>query len=258
MNKPLILISNDDGVYARGLSVLASHMKQIADIFVMAPDRDRSGASHSLTVDRPLRVTELDNGFYTINGTPKDCIHLAVTGWLKQTPTLVISGINAGYNLGDDVLYSGTVAAAMEGSFLDIPSFAISLVYQDGGPKHFKTAALVAERLVQHTFLHPLPAQTLFNINVPDIPFEDLKGMKVTRLGNRHRAQSVIQDKDPRGRSIYWVGEAGPERDAGPETDFYAVKQGYVSITPLQADLTHYPTLNTANQWAADIFSEKQ
>lgn len=248
-----ILISNDDGVHAPGIRTLVHQLRKSTEVFVMAPDRDRSGASHSLTLDRPLRVTELENGFYSINGTPKDCVHLAVTGWLPQPPSMVISGINHGYNLGDDVLYSGTVAAAMEGSFLGIPSLAISLAYKNGKPIHFATAAKVAEILMMHYNKHPLPAGTLLNINIPDLPFDQLKGFKVCRLGTRERAEPIIQAEDARGRRIYWVGESGPALDAGPDTDFWAIKHDMVSITPLHTDLTKYTQLEDTQHWSRDI-----
>ncbi len=249
-----ILISNDDGVHAPGIRVLAQHIQKFSEVFVMAPDRDRSGASHSLTLDRPLRVTELDNGFYAINGTPKDCVHLAVTGWLTSVPSMIISGINHGHNLGEDVLYSGTVAAAMEGSFLKIPSIAISLAYEDGKAVHFETAARVAEILMHQHSKHPLPAGTLLNINVPDLPFDKLKGFKICRLGTRERAEPIIQSEDARGRKIYWVGQSGPALDTGPDTDFWAIKNQMVSITPIHSDLTKYNQLADTQSWCADIF----
>jgi 5'-nucleotidase len=249
-----ILISNDDGVHAPGIRALVKHLRQFTEVFVMAPDRDRSGASHSLTLDRPLRVTELENGFYSINGTPKDCVHLAVTAWLPSPPSMVISGINHGYNLGGDVIYSGTVAAAMEGNFLGIPSLAISLAYKDNNPTYFETAAEVAKILMFQHQKHPLPSGTLLNINVPDVPFKELKGFKVCRLGTRERAEPIIQAEDARGRKIYWVGESGAALDAGPDTDFWAINNNMVSITPLHSDLTKYTLLEDTKGWTEDIF----
>lgn len=250
-----VLISNDDGVHAPGIRILVNHLRKFCDVFVMAPDRDRSGASHSLTLDRPLRVTELENGFYSINGTPKDCVHLAVTGWLTEPPTMVISGINHGYNLGDDVLYSGTVAAAMEGNYLGIPSLAISLAYKEGGPTHFETAAEVAKILMFQHQKYPLPRGTLLNVNVPDLPFKEIKGFKVCRLGARERAEPVIQALDVKGRKIYWVGDCGPASDAGPDTDFWAIKHKMISITPLHTDLTKYTQLDDTRSWSDDLAS---
>jgi 5'-nucleotidase len=242
-----ILISNDDGVHAPGLAYLATALGKIADITVVAPDRNRSGVSNSLTLEHPLRVVTAANGFYSVNGTPTDCVHLAVTGLLKTLPDMVVSGINEGSNLSDDVLYSGTVAAATEGRFLGLPAIAISLA----GPRceHYDTAAQIAKILVEHLKLQPLTSNTILNVNVPDLPFAELRGIQVTRLGTRHIAEPTIKDVDPRGRKIFWVGQPGPEQDAGPGTDFYAVNQGYVSITPLHFDLTHHKVLDELSTW---------
>lgn len=238
-----ILISNDDGVHAPGLALLAASLGKIADITVVAPDRNRSGVSNSLTLEHPLRVVTAVNGFYSVNGTPTDCVHLAVTGLLKETPDMVVSGINEGSNLSDDVLYSGTVAAATEGRFLGLPSIAVSLA----GPRcvHYDTAAQVAKLMVERLRVTPLTSDTILNVNVPDLPFAELKGIQVTRLGTRHLAEPTIKALDPRGRKIFWVGQPGPEQDAGPGTDFYAVNTGYVSVTPLHLDLTHYKIMGT-------------
>ena len=242
-----ILISNDDGVHAPGLGSLANALSKIADITVVAPDRNRSGVSNSLTLEHPLRVVTATNGFYSVNGTPTDCVHIAVTGLLKDTPDMVVSGINEGSNLSDDVLYSGTVAAATEGRFLGLPSIAISLA----GPRceHYDTASLVARLLVEHLKETPLTSDSILNVNVPDVPFLELKGIQVTRLGTRHVAEPTIKAMDPRGRKIYWIGQPGPEQDAGPGTDFYAVNSGYVSVTPLHLDLTHYKVMNELSNW---------
>jgi 5'-nucleotidase len=242
-----ILISNDDGVHAPGLLYLAEALDKIANITVVAPDRNRSGVSNSLTLDNPLRVVTASNGFYSVNGTPTDCVHIAITGLLKEIPDMVISGINEGSNLSDDVLYSGTVAAATEGRFLGLPSVAISL----SGPRceHYDTAARLAQLLVERLHEQPLTSNTILNVNVPDLPFSDLQGIQVTRLGTRHIAEPTIKALDPRGRKIYWIGQPGPEQDAGPGTDFYAVNAGYVSITPLHLDLTHYKVLDELTGW---------
>lgn len=242
-----ILISNDDGVHAPGLIILAEALDMIANITVVAPDRNRSGVSNSLTLDNPLRVVTATNGFYSVSGTPTDCVHIAVTGLLKEQPDMVISGINEGSNLSDDVLYSGTVAAATEGRFLGLPSIAISL----SGPRceHYDTAARVAKLLVERLHEQPLTTNTILNVNVPDLPFSELHGIQVTRLGTRHIAEPTIKALDPRGRKIYWIGQPGPEQDAGPGTDFYAVNTGYVSITPLHLDLTHYRVLDELSGW---------
>jgi 5'-nucleotidase len=246
-----ILISNDDGVHAPGLRALADALGKIADITVVAPDRNRSGVSNSLTLEHPLRVITAANGFFGVNGTPTDCVHLAVTGLLKEMPDMVVSGINEGSNLSDDVLYSGTVAAATEGRFLGLPSIAVSLA----GPRceHYDTAAAIAKMLVERLRQTPLTYDTILNVNVPDLPLSELKGIQVTRLGTRHIAEPTIKAVDPRGRKIYWVGQPGPEQDAGPGTDFYAVNTGYVSITPLHLDLTHHKVLNELSEWVQPL-----
>ena len=246
-----ILICNDDGVHAPGLAILANTLGKIADITVVAPDRNRSGVSNSLTLDHPLRVVTAANGFYSINGTPTDCVHVAVTGLLKEMPDMVVSGINEGSNLSDDVLYSGTVAAATEGRFLGLASIAISLA----GPRceHYDTAAQIAKLLILRLRETPLTHDTILNVNVPDMPFSELRGIQVTRLGTRHIAEPTIKAVDPRGRKIYWIGAPGPEEDAGPGTDFYAVNSGYVSITPLQLDLTHYKMLDELSNWVQPL-----
>jgi 5'-nucleotidase len=246
-----ILLSNDDGFLAPGLKVLANAISKIAEITVVAPERNRSGASNSLTLSNPLRVSTMENGFISVNGTPTDCVHLAVTGLLKDLPDMVVSGINEGSNLSDDVLYSGTVAAATEGRFLGLPSIAISLA----GAKcqHYETAAQIAIILIERLRIDPIPKDTFLNVNVPDLPFAELRGMQVTRLGTRHVAEPTIKALDPRGRRIYWIGQPGPEQDAGPGTDFYAVNTGYVSITPLHIDLTHYKVFEQLSDWVKVI-----
>ncbi len=242
-----ILISNDDGYLATGLCALAEILKQYATISVVAPDKNRSAASNSLTLEMPLRAYESENGFIRVDGTPTDCVHLAITGLLEQEPDMVFSGINHGSNLGDDVIYSGTVAAATEGRFLGLPAVAISLASHN--PKHFETAAHVAAYLFKKIIENPLPNDTLLNVNVPDLPVSKLQGYQSTRLGQRHRAEPVITATDPRGRKIYWVGPPGAEQDAGPGTDFFAIKNDYVSVTPLQLDLTRYERMDEIKQW---------
>jgi len=245
-----ILISNDDGYRAPGIVLLAQRVSELAQVTVVAPDRDRSGASNSLTLDNPLRVARGEGGFFVVDGTPTDCVHLAITGLLDKEPDMVVSGINSGANLGDDVLYSGTVAAAMEGRFLGLPAMAVSLV---GGGAHYETAARVVTRLIDSMKSSPIPADTILNINVPDTPWDDLAGFMVTRLGHRHKAEPVVRSQDPRGRTIYWVGPAGAEQDAGPGTDFHAVSAGYVSVTPLQVDLTRYSGMQALSDWVAGV-----
>jgi 5'-nucleotidase len=245
-----ILISNDDGYQSRGIQVLAGALAALGPIHVVAPERDRSGASNSLTLDTPIRARTGTNGYTFVDGTPTDCVHLAITGLLEQEPDMVVAGINAGANLGDDVLYSGTVAAAMEGRFLGFPAIAISLCGDN--PEHYDTAARVAVELVQRVQSGNLPADTILNVNVPNLPWEQLQGMQATRLGHRHKSEPVIRMQDPRGRTIYWVGPPGTEQDSGPGTDFHAVRAGYVSITPLDVDLTRYEAIERVASWLAD------
>ncbi len=243
-----ILISNDDGYFAPGIERLAAALAAHADITVVAPERDRSGASNSLTLDRPLNVRRAPNGFLFVNGTPTDCVHLAVTGVLDHAPDMVVSGINLGANMGDDTIYSGTVAAATEGYLLGIPSLAISLASKTAA--HFETAAQVAVDLVQR-HRHTAAGPWLLNVNVPDVPAAELRGVRVTRLGRRHKAEDVIRAKNPRGETVYWVGAAGEAADAGEGTDFEAVATNHVSITPLQIDLTHRELMTGVSQWLA-------
>ena len=246
-----ILVSNDDGVHAAGINVLAKEMAKLGEVIVVAPDRNRSGASNSLTLSRPLRVIRLDNGFYSVEGTPTDCVHLALTGLLEEPVDLVVSGINHGSNLGDDILYSGTVAAAMEGCNFGISSIALSMVNDHG--KHYDTAAVIARQLALKIAHTQLPARTLLNVNVPDCPLSQIKGLQVSRLGTRHAAEPIIKTEDPRGKTIYWVGQAGPEADAGLGTDFHAINQGYVSVTPLHLDMTHYAIFDQISACLGDV-----
>jgi len=244
-----ILLSNDDGYFAPGLNILAQHLAKVADIVVVAPERDRSGASNSLTLDRPLSVHKASNGFYYVNGTPTDCVHLAVTGLLDELPDMVISGINDGANMGDDTIYSGTVAAATEGFLLGVPSFAVSMSRH--GVQHFETAARFMVGLVERYQKDRFPPPVLLNINVPDVPFEQIQGTEVTRLGKRHKAEPVIKSTTPRGQTVYWIGAAGSAQDAGDGTDFHAVNQNRISITPLQIDLTQYSQREQVKNWLA-------
>ena len=245
-----ILISNDDGYQAPGIEALATALGEIAYLHGVAPDRDRSGASNSLTLDTPIRARQGSNGFTCVDGTPTDCVHLAITGLLDIEPDMVVAGINSGANLGDDVLYSGTVAAAMEGRVLGFPAIAVSLVTER--PTHYDTAARVAVELVKRCTSGSLPADTILNVNVPDVPWDELQGMQATRLGHRHKSEPVIKEMDPRGRPVYWVGPAGMEQDAGPGTDFHAVRTGHVSITPLDVDLTRYDAIDGIASWLSE------
>jgi 5'-nucleotidase len=242
-----ILLSNDDGYFAPGIEVLADALRRrFGDVTVVAPERDRSGASNSLTLDRPLMVRRAPNGFLFVNGTPTDCVHLAVTGFLDELPDVVVSGINLGANMGDDTIYSGTVAAATEGFLLGIPAIAVSLTSKEGG--HFETAAAVAVELLERHERSPA-GRWLLNVNVPDLPREAIRGTRITRLGRRHKAEDTIRMKNPRGETVYWIGPAGPAADAGEGTDFHAASEGYVSITPLQMDLTNREQVHEVATW---------
>lgn len=248
-----ILVSNDDGVDAPGIKVLAQALSALGRVTVVAPDRDRSGASNSLTLDQPIRALPVSDSVWRVAGTPTDCVHLALAGMLDHEPDIVVSGINNAANLGDDVIYSGTVAAAMEGRFLGLPAIAMSLVTREGSARHFDSAARAASLLVQRLVADPLPADTILNVNVPDLPWEAIRGFEVTRLGHRHRAEPCIAQQDPRGRPIWWIGPAGPEQDAGPGTDFHAVRMGYVSVTPIHVDLTRYQALEKVAGWIGSL-----
>lgn len=243
-----ILLSNDDGVNAQGIRCLHEALSAQGQVILVAPDRNRSGASHSLTLETPLRVESLPNGFYSVRGTPTDCVHLAVNE-LVPDADIVVAGINHGANLGDDVIYSGTVAAATEGRHLGLPAMAVSLV----GETHFATAAHFAALLLSQLRANPLPSDQILNVNVPDLPLAQIKGIRVTRLGNRHRAEAVISQRDPRGKPIYWIGPPGPMQDAGEGTDFAAIEAGYVSITPLHVDMTAYANLPALGRWVEQM-----
>ena len=242
-----ILLSNDDGYFSPGIEALHAALADLGEVTVVAPERDRSGASNSLTLDRPLSLRRAPNGFYHVNGTPTDCVHLAVTGMLEHLPDMVVSGINHGANMGDDTIYSGTVAAATEGYLLGIPSIAVSLCSRDA--EHLDAAAGVARELVRRFIARPLGEPVLLNVNVPNVPAALLRGMRVTRLGKRHKAEPVVKATNPRNEVIYWVGAAGEARDDGKNTDFHAVANGQVSVTPLQIDLTHNAQMQTVSAW---------
>lgn len=242
-----ILVSNDDGVYAPGIKILAKFLSEIAKVTVVAPDRNRSAASHSLTLERPLRARKTEEGFFAVNGTPTDCVHLALTGLLDSLPDMVVSGINHGSNLGDDVLYSGTVAAAVEGRHLGYPTMAVSLCGDN--PEHFETAAEISKQIVLRMQKESLPKEYILNLNVPDISLSELKGIKVSRLGHRHLAEPVVPARDPRGNPIYWVGPPGACQDAGPDTDFFAIANKYAAVTPLKIDMTNYQALTRVGSW---------
>ncbi len=247
-----ILISNDDGYRARGINALREALKGVGDVTVVAPDRNRSGASNSLTLERPLRVEQADADVYFVQGTPTDCVHLAISGLFPFEPDMVVSGVNDGSNLGDDVLYSGTVAAATEGRFLGKTAVAVSL-HTDGlrgdATRYFETGAHFAREIVERLIATPLGRPAILNVNVPNLPIGQVKGIKVTRLGNRHRSEALVRAEDPRGRPVYWIGPAGAGQDAGPGTDFHAVADGYVSVTPLTVDLTNHSTLANLREW---------
>ncbi|OBX06804.1 5'/3'-nucleotidase SurE [Gallibacterium genomosp. 3] len=240
-----ILLSNDDGIHAEGIQTLATYLRKIANVIVVAPDRNRSAASSSLTLIEPLRPRLLDNGDYCVNGTPADCVYLAMNHLLSGKIDLVVSGINAGVNLGDDILYSGTVAAAFEGRHLGLPAIAVSL----DGRQHYETAAQIVCELIPKLHSNILPKREILNINVPDIPYDQLKGIKVTTLGYRSSEGEIIKQTDPRGESIYWLGLSSLPKHAGDGTDFHAVANGYVSITPIQADMTAHHSLKAVQDW---------
>ena len=245
-----ILVANDDGYLAPGLAALADRMRSLGEIFVIAPEANHSGASNSLTLSRPLTVREASNGFRYVNGTPTDCVHIALTGLLEERPDLVVSGINNGQNMGDDTIYSGTVAAAMEGYLFGVPAIAFSQV--EKGHARLEAAAQIAADLVERFVRQPLPASILLNVNIPNRPLAELRGVQVTRLGKRHHAEPVVRATNPHGEPIYWIGAAGLAKDAGPGTDFHAVDNGFVSVTPLQIDLTHCGQIDFVEQWLHD------
>lgn len=248
-----VLVSNDDGVDAPGIRVLAEQMKQVGDVVVVAPDRDRSGASNSLTLGMPVRVYTHAEGVYRVAGTPTDCVHLALAGLLDEEPDVVVSGINNSANLGDDVIYSGTVSAAMEGRFLGLPAIAVSLVTSEGSGRHYPSAAQAVLVLLRRLMVDPLPPDTILNVNVPDLAWDDIRGFEATRLGKRHRSEPCVQASDPRGQPIWWIGPAGEVEDDGPGTDFNAVSRGFVSVTPIHVDLTRFQALEKVSSWVGGL-----
>lgn len=248
-----VLVSNDDGVDAPGIRVLAERLAAVGDVTVVATDRDRSGASNSLTLDQPIRVLKMDDGRYRVAGTPTDCVHLALSGLLEQEPDIVVSGINNSSNMGDDVIYSGTVSAAMEGRYLGLPAIAVSLASENHRGVHYDSAANAVLLLMRRLLVDPLPADTILNVNVPDRPWGEIQGFEVSRLGRRHRSAPCIAQTDPRGRPIWWIGPAGAAEDDGPGTDFDAVRRGFVSVTPIQVDLTRYQALEKIAGWIAAL-----
>ncbi|MEM7402189.1 MAG: 5'/3'-nucleotidase SurE [Pseudomonadota bacterium] len=245
-----LLLSNDDGIHAIGLKLLAEFLAPLGKISVVAPNRNRSAASNSLTLERPIRAQQVADNWYSVDGTPTDCVHLAITGLLKDEPDIVVSGINEGANLGDDVIYSGTVAAAIEGRFLGLPAVAISSTSFQ--PQFLQVAAEISHALISKLTKTTLPSDVIININIPDVDKNSIAGIQTTRLGNRHKAEPVLESKDPRGKPIYWVGAAGPEQDAGVGTDFYAVNNNYVSVSPMHLDLTHYKAMESVENWLMD------
>lgn len=242
-----ILVSNDDGYLSPGIRALHEAMQKLGQATIVAPDRNRSGASNSLTLSHPVLVQKREQSIFSIEGTPTDCVNIGLSGLLESNQDMVVSGINDGPNLGDDVLYSGTVAAAIEGRHLGHPAVAVSMATHE--PSHYETAAQVVSTLVSHHTEVPLPADTILNINVPDLPLKKLKGMRSTRLGTRHPSQDAIRQTSPRGEILYWLGHAGDIADDGPGTDFGAVRDGYVSVTPLQIDLTRLDSVSPVSDW---------
>jgi 5'-nucleotidase len=246
-----ILLSNDDGYLAPGLKCLAEAVDGFAEVTVVAPDINRSGASHSLTLSNPVRAVQVKKDFYHVSGTPADCVYVAIHGLLQNEPDMVIAGINAGANLGDDALYSGTIAAATEGRFLGMPAMAVSLT----GIKlqHYETAAKVVLKMLHMMKERPLPGDTILNINVPDLSWEEIQGFEATRLGHRQRPDPIVKDEDPYGREIFWIGPSGPEEDAGPGTDFFAIQNGCVSVSPLKIDMTSHAEVPEIGKWLNNL-----
>lgn len=246
-----ILIANDDGYLSPGIRALHAAMQSVGQATIVAPDRNRSGASNSLTLSHPVHVRRHEPDIYSLEGTPTDCVNIALSGLLEEDQDMVVSGINDGPNMGDDVLYSGTVAAAIEGRHLGHPALAVSMASHE--PTHYATAARVTRNLVAHLQEVPLPTNTILNINVPDLPFEELAGLRSTRLGTRHPSQNSIRQLSPRGETVYWIGAAGEVADDGPGTDFGAVRDGFVSVTPLQIDLTRFDSIEPVGDWLGDL-----
>jgi len=253
-----VLVSNDDGVDAPGIRVLAEGLRNAGhEVVIVAPDRDRSGASNSLTLDGPVRVVQAEEATWRVYGTPTDCVHVAITGMLEREPDMVVSGINNSANLGDDVIYSGTVAAAIEGRFLGLPSVAVSLATGERIGRHYATAARAAAEIIARLQVDPLPADTILNVNVPDLPWDEIRGFEVVRLGHRHRADPCVPQEDPRGRTWWWVGAAGAADDAGPGTDFHAISTGHIAITPIHVDMTRYQALEQVASWVGGLAASR-
>jgi len=244
-----ILLSNDDGYLAEGIQVLSDMLSQLGELTVVAPDRNRSAVSNALTLSRPIRAHKIADGFYKVDGTPTDCVHLGITGLLQQDPDIVVSGINAGANLGDDVIYSGTVAAATEGRFMGFPALAVSLA----GTVHYESAAKAVNQVIQNLIKSPLAEDCILNINVPDLAWEEIKGIKATRLGCREKAEPIIQQADPYGTPVYWVGRAGEPVANQEGTDFDAIHNGYISVTPIQIDMTRHAGVGPLQSWLDQI-----
>ncbi len=249
------LVSNDDGINATGIKALTQALSGLGEVTVYAPSGDRSGASNSLTLDRPVRIHKVATNRFAVDGTPTDCVHMALTGLMDETPNMVVSGINNAANLGDDVLYSGTVAAAIEGRFLGLSAIAFSLAtsHKSGQIRHFESAQHYVKKIIENLMKFPLEKESILNVNIPNLPLEKIKGIKVTRFGNRHMAENTVEELDPRGRRIYWIGPAGPEADAGEGTDFHAIKHGFVSVTPMQVDMTKHSVLDDIQKWSETI-----
>ncbi|MEM4298120.1 MAG: 5'/3'-nucleotidase SurE [Nitrososphaerota archaeon] len=250
-----ILISNDDGIYSPGLQILAERLQVLGEVLVVAPDRERSAAGHSLTLNRPLRSVQIREGWYSVDGTPTDCITLAVEGILKKKPDLVVSGINLGANLGDDVTYSGTVSAAFEATLLGIPAFAISLAGEENG--HLETAADFSIILADLILKQGLFPDTLLNVNVPNLPWSKIKGVAITTQGRRTYAETIVEKVDPRGRVDYWIGGQDPAWRPIADSDYEAVMQGWISITPLHVNLTNYAAMDELKTWSFPLPSRK-
>ncbi len=250
-----ILVSNDDGYNAPGIEALVGALKGLGELTIVAPETNCSGASNSLTLNRPLSVRQAPNGYYFVNGTPSDCVHIALTGLLDFRPDLVVSGINNGANMGDDTLYSGTVAAATEGYLFGIPAIAFSLVKK--GWEHVDAAAQVARQIVELQIAQPLGKNTLLNVNIPAVPFEAMQGIQVTRLGKRHPSEPVVKSSTPYGDPVYWIGPVGMVSDSATDTDFGAIERQAVSVTPLRLDLTHYEQLREVKSWADSLCANR-
>lgn len=255
---PLILVTNDDGINSDGLIALYMAMRELGEAYVVAPDRERSAVGHALTMHRPLRVEQLSENIYTVNGTPTDCVVVAVEKLLNRRPDILVSGINRGANLGDDITYSGTVSAAIEGTLLGIPSVAISMVYENGEPIRYKTASKFAKRLISFILENPLPEDTLLNVNVPNVDERDIKGVKFTRQGKRVYDNAIHETYDPWGRKHYWIGGGTPSWSSDNDTDITAITENYISITPLHLDLTNYEALRFIKQRWQELTDEKQ